>query len=113
MKDTDFTIKINPDNNQTEMFLPEFNTIIEFADNMVIVNILKKTTPSYQDYQDDLSPILHWINHMYNVDSMRETLVNPLGLSGNTKTFRRVYNQLMRETNAYKLSGVNVIADTE
>ena len=50
---------------------------------------------------------------MYNVDSMRETLVNPLGLSGNTKTFRRVYNQLMRETNAYKLSGVNVIADTE
>lgn len=113
MKDTDFNIKINPDNNQMEMFLPEFNTILEFTDNMVIVNLLKKTTPSYQDYQDDLSPILHWIHHMYSTDGMRHTLVNPQGLSGNTKTFRRVYNQLMKQTNAYKLSGVNIIAETE
>lgn len=112
MKDTDFTIQFDKESQSTKMYLPEFNSIIEFADNMVIVDIIKKTIPSYQDCEDDLSPILHWINHMYNVEHMLDIVKqSPVGVSGNTKTFRNVYTQLMRETNAYKLSGVNIIAE--
>lgn len=115
MKDTDFQIKFDTDTNSTLMYLPEFNTVLEFADNMVIADILSPITEhSYQDFELDLSPILHWINHMYNVEHMLDIVKeSPVGVSGNTKTFRRVYNQLMKQTNAYKLNGVSVIADTE
>jgi extradiol dioxygenase family protein len=113
MKDTDFNIKFDKELNQTIIYLPEFGVLLDFDDNAVYVSELGNRDINYSDYEQDLSPILHWINHMYNVDGMRETLTNPAGLSGNTKTFRRVYNQLMKETNAYKLDGVSVIADTE
>ena len=111
MKDTDFNIRL--DDGETKMYLPEFGSMLTFDENGVYVVDINDSDKHYRDYENDLSPILHWINHMYNVDGMRETLVNPAGLSGNTKTFRRVYNQLMKQTNAYKLKGVSVIADTE
>lgn len=114
MKDTDFTIRFDKEINQTVIFLPEFGAFLEFDENAVYVNELRNNPEGkYSDYEQDLSPILHWINHMYNVDSMRETLVNPAGLTGNTKQFRKVYNQLNKETNAYKLNGVSVYADNE
>jgi hypothetical protein len=112
MKNTDFTIKFDTEINETLIYLPEFGSIITCENYNVYITPLTDTGVNYQDYEEDLSPILHWIHHMYSVDSMREVITHPDGLKGNTKQFRRVYNQLMRELNAYKLDNISVISES-
>ena len=112
MKDTPFNIRYDEQGDEIQMYLPEFGCMVDCDEDSVYISQITKTDLDYADYEQDLSPILHWICHMYTVDSMRETITNDNGLNGHTKQFRRVYNQLSKQLNAYELKNVTVINES-
>lgn len=112
MKDTDFNIRYVEDADEIQMYLFEFGCMLDFDSDNVYVTQITKTDLDYADYEQDLSPILHWIQHMYSIDGMREVITNDNGINGHTKQFRKVYNQLSKQLNAYELKNVTVINET-